>query len=298
MTKTKKHHVQFGAKHLNRPSIKILETFRKLKKTAKCQHCGDTVVLPFKCTYCGGYFCGEHRIPERHECPEVWRARAPREAPPVSTKGWSKAPSYKYSISYTPQSSRVFGFSKTELKHLTIGALLVMGVGFTYFLTASSRSTLLNLVILSVAFTLSFLLHELAHKFSAQYFNLWAEFRLTLQGALITLVSIFLPFKIISPGAVMIAGSGTRETVGKMALAGPVTNIILSTVCIMIAAVTQDLFLIVAFINAILAVFNLIPFGVLDGLKVFRWNKIIWAVTFAAAIALIAYTYSPALSAL
>jgi Zn-dependent protease len=228
----------------------------------------------------------------------VWRARAPREAPPVSTKGWSKAPSYKYSISYTPQSSRVFGFSKTELKHLTIGALLVMGVGFTYFLTASSRSTLLNLVILSVAFTLSFLLHELAHKFSAQHFNLWAEFRLTLQGALITLVSIFLPFKIISPGAVMIAGSGTRETVGKMALAGPVTNIILSTVCIMIAAVTQDLFLIVAFINAILAVFNLIPFGVLDGLKVFRWNKIIWAVTFAAAIALIAYTYGPALGAL
>jgi len=194
--------------------------------------------------------------------------------------------------------SRVFGFSKTELKHLTIGALLVMAVGFTYFLTAASGSTLLNLVILSVAFTLSFLLHELAHKFSAQYFNLWAEFRLTLQGALITLVSIFLPFKIISPGAVMIAGSGTRETVGKLAIAGPVTNIILSIVCIMIAAVTSNLFLIVAFINAILAVFNLIPFGVLDGLKVFRWNKIIWAVTFAAAIALIAYTYGPALSAL
>ncbi len=173
-----------------------------------------------------------------------------------------------------------------------------MGVGFTYFLTTASRSTLLNLAILSVAFTLSFLLHELAHKFSAQHFNLWAEFRLTIQGALITLVSIFLPFKIISPGAVMIAGSGTRETVGKMALSGPVTNIIISTLCIMIAAVTPNLFLIVAFINAILAVFNLIPFGILDGLKVFRWNKIIWAVTFAAAIALIAYTYSPALGAL
>ena len=96
----------------------------------------------------------------------------------------------------------------------------------------------------------------------------------------------------------MIAGSGTRKTVGKTAIAGPVTNIIISTVCIMIAAVTQNLFLIVAFINAILAVFNLIPFGVLDGLKVFRWNKIFWAITFAVAIALTAYTYGPALSAL
>ena len=212
----------------------------------------------------------------------------------MTSQSWREQPSYKYTVSYTPQSSRIFGFSKTELKHLTIGALLVMGVGFTYFLTI--RAELLSLAILSIAFMLSFLLHELAHKFSAQYFNLWAEFRLTLQGALITLISIFLPFKIISPGAVMIAGSGTMETVGKTAVSGPVTNIIISTVCIIIAAVSQDLFLIVAFINALLAVFNLIPFGILDGWKVFRWNKTIWAVTFAVAIVLIAYTYGPALS--
>jgi len=207
----------------------------------------------------------------------------------MRARGLSEEPSYKYTVSYTPQSARRFGFSPTELKHLTIGALLVMGVGFTYFLT--TRADLLGLAILSIAFTLSFLLHELAHKFSAQHFNLWAEFRLTLQGALITLISMFLPFKLISPGAVMIAGSGTRETVGKTALSGPVTNIILSMICIMIAAFTQDLFQIVAFINAFLAAFNLIPFGVMDGLKVFRWNKVFWAIAFVAAAALTVYTY-------
>jgi Zn-dependent protease len=183
----------------------------------------------------------------------------------------------------------MFGFSKTELKHLTIGALLVMGVGLTYFLT--TRADLWSLTILSIAFTLSFLLHELAHKFSAQYFNLWAEFRLTLQGALITLISMFLPFKIISPGAVMIAGSGTKETVGKTSLSGPVTNIIISVICIMVAVVGPTLFLVVAFINAFLAVFNLIPFGIMDGLKVFRWNKGFWGIAFFTAMALTAYTY-------
>jgi len=202
---------------------------------------------------------------------------------------WSDKPSFSYTVSYKPKGSRVFWFSKTELKHLAIGALLVMGVGFSYFL--SIPTNLLNLAILSIAFTLSFLLHELAHKFSAQYYNLWAEFRLTMQGALITLISIFLPFKLISPGAVMLVGSGTRETVGKTAISGPITNIVISTLCIIIGVFSQYLFLIVAFINALLAVFNLIPFGVLDGLKVFRWNKIIWAITFAAAVILIAYTY-------
>ena len=208
---------------------------------------------------------------------------------PTTTQRWGAQPSYKYTVSYTPKTARIYGFSTKELQHLTIGAFLVMGVGLSYFLTIGSD--LLSLSILSIAFMLSFLLHELAHKFSAQYFNLWAEFRLTLQGALITLISIFLPFKIIAPGAVMIAGSGTREIVGKTSIAGPVTNIILSMLCIIIAAVGPGLFLIIAFINAFLAVFNLIPFGIMDGLKVFRWNKIFWGTTFTAAAALTVYTY-------
>jgi len=94
----------------------------------------------------------------------------------------------------------------------------------------------------------------------------------------------------------MIVGSGTRETVGKIAISGPLTNILLSTGCILIATVTQDLFWFVAFINAFLAAFNLIPFGIIDGLKVFRWNKVFWAIAFVAAIALTVYTYAPTMS--
>jgi len=163
-----------------------------------------------------------------------------------------------------------------------------MGVGLSYFVT--TLPDVVDVTILSIAFTASFLLHELAHKFSAQHFNLWAEFRLTLQGALITLISIFLPFKLISPGAVMIAGSGTRETVGKTAIAGPITNIVLATIFSIVAPLNH-LFWFVAFINAFLAVFNLIPFGVMDGLKVFMWNKVVWAIAFAATAILTIYTY-------
>jgi len=91
-------------------------------------------------------------------------------------------------------------------------------------------------------------------------------------------------------------GSVTKETAGKTALAGPLTNILLSTGCILIATVTQDIFWIVAFINAFLAALNLIPFGIMDGRKVFRWNRIAWTLALIAAIALTVYTYVPALS--
>jgi len=147
------------------------------------------------------------------------------------------------------------------------------------------------LAILVIVFTLSFLLHELAHKISAQRFGLWAEFRLTMQGALITLLSMLLPFKIISPGAVMIAGPMTRESAGKIGLAGPLTNIILSTICTIIAVTTQNAFFwIIAWINAFIALFNLIPFSIMDGLKVFWWNKIAWSTVFIVSMALTIFT--------
>ncbi len=35
----------------------------------KCDICGEEERLPFKCRYCGGTFCGNHRLPENHDCP-------------------------------------------------------------------------------------------------------------------------------------------------------------------------------------------------------------------------------------
>jgi len=264
-----------------------------LNTTTKCQHCGRDIVLPFKCPHCNGYFCTEHRLPENHACPESWRVRAPREkAPPIIVEKEPTEPAYKYTITYMPKpSAKVFWFSTTELKHLTLGTLLVMGVGLS-FIPYVELTILLSLTI-AFTLTLSFLLHELAHKFSAQHFGLWAEFRLTMQGALITLISMLLPFfKIISPGAVMIVGPMTKESAGKTALPGPLTNIILSTLCTIIAATTQNTFFwIIAWINAFIAFFNLIPFGVMDGLKVFLWNKTIWIIIFVSSVALMIITY-------
>ncbi|MEM3597207.1 MAG: AN1-type zinc finger domain-containing protein [Candidatus Bathyarchaeia archaeon] len=37
----------------------------------KCEHCGKEVILPYKCGFCGHYFCVEHRLPENHNCPDL-----------------------------------------------------------------------------------------------------------------------------------------------------------------------------------------------------------------------------------
>ena len=269
----------------------------------KCDKCGKDVFLPFRCPYCGGYFCSEHRLPENHDCPRMELARAPRkETKPATVQ---KQKPYEYSITYSPRpSARIFWFSQKELIHLTLGALLVMGVGISLIpqipglSVAMTPGILLSLVIM---LTSAFLLHEIAHKLSAQRYGLWAEFRLTLFGALITLISMipFTFFKIISPGAVMISGPITRKEAGKTALAGPLTNIMLSTTFTSVAmgasSTIQMIVIFGAWINAIIALFNLIPFGMMDGLKIFRWNKAVWASAFAASLILtiVSYLYIP-----
>jgi Zn-dependent protease len=254
----------------------------------KCSYCKNEVTFPFKCSYCGHYFCAEHRLPENHDCPELWRARAPKEKlPRIITK-----PRFSYKHTSSPNLGiqryrKIFWFSTTELKHLGGGTLLVMSVALSLFFFSGSKTA--SPIILAVVFTTSFLLHEIAHKLTAQHYGAWAEFRLNLFGTLITLISIISPLKIISPGAVMIAGPMSSETIGKTAIAGPLTNILLATLFTVLACGSPPLQPVAAYsalINAIIALFNLVPFGIMDGLKIFWWNKQIWAAAFITSIVL------------
>jgi Zn-dependent protease len=136
---------------------------------------------------------------------------------------------------------------------------------------------------------MAFALHELAHKLTAQHYGLWSEFRLNPFGALLSLLTLFSPVKIIALGAVVIFGSrGTGEKWGKIALAGPLTNII-QLVFFTLLSPFYPVLGYAAFLNAELAVFNLLPLSVLDGRKVFTWSKKVWITVFATAIILGAF---------
>jgi Zn-dependent protease len=141
----------------------------------------------------------------------------------------------------------------------------------------------------------SFFMHEFAHKITAQRAGLWSEFRLTVWGAVLTAISAVSPlFKIISPGAVMIAGPAQSKDIAKISIAGPITNIVLSTVLLsgsIIPSPYSFSLLYGGFFNAFIASLNLIPFAILDGLKIYNWNKKVWAMIFAPALVLLIISY-------
>ena len=153
-----------------------------------------------------------------------------------------------------------------------------------------------------------FLLHELAHKYAAQRYGYWAEYRANRSGLLLIIIMAFVGFIFAAPGAVMIhkargraddrwsasegwqinqpelAEAERKETLW-ISLAGPMTNIVLAILFFLFLAsdaATSSLWLSAAnfalFVNLTLAAFNLLPFGPLDGKKIFDSSRTVWAI--------------------
>jgi hypothetical protein len=116
-------------------------------------------------------------------------------------------------------------FSKTEILQLMVAMTLVTLVGYSL---NGYRYFSLDFLVM---FSMSFLIHELPHKFLAQHYHSWAEFRTNLNGLLITAISAipFIPFKFIAPGAVMVRIYDNNK-LDKVALIGPLTNILFSII--------------------------------------------------------------------
>jgi len=46
---------------------------------AECDICGKEESMPYHCRHCGGTYCGDHRLPESHDCPGLdnWEQTGP-----------------------------------------------------------------------------------------------------------------------------------------------------------------------------------------------------------------------------
>ena len=138
----------------------------------------------------------------------------------------------------------------------------------------------------------AFFFHEIAHKLMAQKYGLWAEYRMFPKGLrLALLLGVFTPIVFAAPGAVMFRGQVRAFEMGKIAVAGPLANIIIAmiTLPLYLFVFFDDILLgrivlFICFINALLATFNLLPLGPLDGAKVVRWNATVWIILFIIAV--------------
>ena len=202
--------------------------------------------------------------------------------------------------------------SPTELTHIAIAyvvitvdlVIILSGRGFVQGGTVSGLIAPLSVyyVLLAVAAALTgFIAHEMAHKFVARRLGYWAEFRVWPMGLILSLVTSVAGVLFAAPGATMVEGMDSRDLRrwGQTGLAGPASNLLFAGVFYAASMLTFSLgpvvfgaLLFLVWINALFATFNLLPFGLLDGAKVFYWSFGRWAAAFAVSAAFLVLSYA------
>ena len=191
-------------------------------------------------------------------------------------------------------------FTKHETIDLII-AFIVISLGFSIVYGKTNINYIIAILpMIMIGVGSGFILHEIGHKISAIYYGYWAEFKAWPIGLIISLLSAFIGFLIATPGAVNIYGQINEKENGIISLSGPVVNILLALIFLIINSVytamnpqaigsfTNITCTFGFIINGYLAFFNLIPLGILDGAKIIKWNPLIWFVSIAVA-AIIAF---------
>ncbi len=218
---------------------------------------------------------------------------------------------YMYFPKATLQPGSPGQFSRLELFHL----LLSMSVLTLCFSFALSKTNLL-FILLGAHFELggflsglglsflgivtAFFVHELSHKLMAQKQGLWSEYRMYPKGLLSALLlSITTGVVFAAPGAVMFQGAPRPFEEGRIAVAGCLANLFMAGITLPVLlyllftsqGILVQILGFICVINTILAFFNLLPFGPLDGVKILRWNPTIWIIMLILAVLILVFLF-------
>lgn len=218
-------------------------------------------------------------------------------------------------------------FTRAEGRQISIG-VAVMTFAFAIAYIGGARNLegyfrlggdLLFLTVLTgsfVAVVTAFFLHELAHKAVAQRYGAAAEYRYSPPGLLAGLVTASIGWMLAMPGAVVISGRITPRHQVRISVAGPAANLAFAAVFIGLSItlgttpgrLREPIPIFVgtlAFVNLLLAGFNLIPVPAIafhrviggripvnvslpasDGFLILVPSKVVWATVVVALSAL------------
>ncbi len=288
-----------------------------------CSLCGKED-LCFICPYCKGVYCGDHRLPEGHGCPAMHQVRedAKRKASrSVESDEYEDNQTWSHVIPRRNQKRRPVRrsrkrFSSTEIRDLLIACILVSLVAisnmgqfggivialqrFAYYILSPYWWVPVGMILI---FLFSFIGHELAHKFTAQHYGMWSEFRMTPMGYYLSAIAIVFSIPIFGTGTVYTSGTSNREHDAKANLAGPLSNFIFASALVMVAifaigslsgpALGNLIFLVQygILINAVLGLFNMIPIQPFDGATIKDWSVPVWITLTIALISMLIISY-------
>lgn len=190
-----------------------------------------------------------------------------------------------------------FTLGADEIGQIAISMVVVALAFSVRYLFASKEQFISFFPVILIGVGSGFVFHELAHKFVAMKYGAYARYQVWESGLAFSLILSLVTrgaFVFAAPGAVYIYSQHlTRQQNGIISAAGPITNLVIGSLSLILFILTPTSYLSLIFastasINFFLGFFNMLPVPPLDGSKVFAWNPLIWVVL-AAALAIPAF---------
>jgi Zn-dependent protease len=169
---------------------------------------------------------------------------------------------------------------KKEIRDLGL-AWLILSLAFANLLGGLSLNSIL---VSGLTAGMGFLLHELGHKLVAENYGLKASFIADYRMLIIAFFGSFAGIIFAAPGAVYTTGSRNSRIQMLISAAGPSINIALASIFMLIPGLVGDYG---SQINSWLALFNLIPFGGLDGEKILQGSKPVYGALVGLSLVLL-----------
>ena len=283
--------------------------------------CEEEDSLPFKCKLCSQYFCAKHRLPEQHDClklaiyqtDEYKKAkvspvvtRVEEEKPPkriersdflsprdVEQKSVFFQPRDRFLLRSPMFSLYSFNYNSANILVATFYAFVIMTLHFIVD-QALFKNASLNIftawIVLTYFVSIGLIYggHMIAENVAARNLRVRSGHVLWLQGFLIGLFSILIPFVILPSFLVFRDVDEKYKERGIVALTGIVWilfwQVLVFIFNILVLAGIQVLptiflsgFNILATFFYIYLIFNLVPFGLNNGRYIANWNKkLVW----------------------
>jgi len=192
---------------------------------SKCDVCGASEPLMFKCKYCGGTFCSKHRLPENHSCKGLqehsWNVyRIPMVEKVRDSKTTSESTRVHNTEAELPPRKKSLLTKDDWLGLLSV----VIGPVIFYF---PPELVFLDLIL---AFGQAILLHELGHLIIAKSRGYGA--RIEFAGDLKVFGPI-LSFSILKTRYWSIGSTPKKSDELDIRIAGPLSNLIFGFICLL-----------------------------------------------------------------
>jgi len=175
------------------------------------------------------------------------------------------------------------GFSAIEILAAIAGAI-IFGVSFT--IAKGNWLDVTTFVIFFIVSGIGIAIHEMAHRYVAGRNDGLTEFKFWDIGTVIMLVTGGL-FGLVfaKPYRTLISNAASLEkkTLGIIMLAGPVISVILALLFLAIIPL-GGMYAIIGeagfTVNLLSAVYGMMPIVPMDGDKIYKWNRAVWALVF------------------